>query len=636
MTKGEVHIYRFGDFTLELHKHCLRKGHQQIHLRPKAFETLVFLVERQGRLVKKDELLDNLWSDIIVTENTLSQCIDAVRKALQDSAHKPLFIQTIPRLGFKFIAEVEELAHPAGELADIDHAVQVEKEKDHSSRKKPSFLLTLLTSKFRLALMALILIGLIAVTLIWESEEAYDSLAILPFINLNGESDQDYFADGMTEALIANMGKIKALRVISRTSVMTYKKAPKPLPEIARELGVAAIVEGSVLRADDRVRITATLINANTDQHLWVKTYQRDIHDILALQAELAQAIATEIQVELTQQEQANVAITNPVNPKAYGAYLKGRYFWNKRTSEGFEMAERQFLTAIEHDSSYAPAYAGLADTYTLLANYGLIPSKEATAKTKKYATRALQLDETLAEAHVALAVNLANDWNWSGAKKEFERAIALNPSYATAHHWYAVLLTNTGWSEKGIAELKKARELAPLSLRIQVDLGRAFYYARQYDQAIAQYQETLELDPNFAPAHSMLGLTLLEKGLHEQAMAELQEGMRLRTGTLSRLLGYAYAVAGNKEKAKKILTQWHERWNQWHDGATDIALIYVGLGDNDSAFKWLEKAYDQRDSELFSLKADPHWDTLRPEPRFQNLLHNMGLPIDKLTWKTK
>ncbi len=633
MAAGEVRIYRFGDFTLEIHNHCLKKGGQQIHLRPKAFETLKYLVERQGRLVKKDELLDDLWPNIIVTENTLSHCIDALRKALQDSAQEPAFIQTIPRLGFKFIAEVEVLT------SEAEKPTRVEQVKNNSAQKKSPFFSAFPAPRLRITLVAILLLGLlltIVLALIKENEKPFDSLAILPFINLNGDSDQDYFADGITEALIANLGKIKPLRVISRTSVMTYKNAPKPLPEIARELDVAAVVEGSVLRAGDRVRVTATLINAATDRHLWVKSYERNIQDILTLQAELAQAIANEIQVELTPQERASVVAANPVNPKAYNAYLKGRYFWNKRTSEGFEKAKQQFLTAIEHDSTCAQAYAGLADTYNLLANYGILPAGEARAKAKKYVNRALELDETLAEAHVSLAVNYAQEWDWSSAGKEFERAIKLNPNYETAHHWYAVHLISTGWPERGIAEMKKARELAPLSLRIQVDLGRQFYFARQYDQAIEQYRETLALEPNFASAHSLLGLVYLQNGLNKQALLELKKGMSLRKGDLSVWLGYAYAVAGDTDEALKMRNKWQERWDERHDGAANIALIYAGLGDNDAAFEWLEKAYDQRDSMLTLLRVYPYWDTLRADPRFNNLLHRLGLPETKISSTNK
>ena len=434
----------------------------------------------------------------------------------------------------------------------------------------------------------------------------------------------------MTETLISNLGKVKPLRVISRTSVMTYKNASKPLPEIAKQLNVDAIVEGSVLNANGYVRITAKLIKADKDQLLWVKSYKRDMHDILKLQGELAHEIASEIQVKLTPEEHAKVVSSKSVNPKAYIAYLKGRYFWNMRTSEGFEKAKEQFLKAIAIDSEYAPAYAGLSDTYFLQGNYGNIPINEATIKAKKYVTKALSLDETLAEAHVSLSACLYNEWDLLSAKRELERAIELNPNYATAHQWYAISLIRSGLTEEGISEMKKATQLSPLSLRIQADLGREFYLARQYDKAINQYKETLELDQNFPPTHSLLGLVYLKKGDYINAINELEKGMKLRKATMSRYLGYAYALAGDSINADSFLNILLDRWNEWHDGATDIALIYAGFSNKEKTFEWLNKAYNESDSGLLSLKIDPLWDAFRTDSRFQNIVNKIEIQTNK------
>lgn len=637
MKPPETGILKFVDFALHPPEHCLLKNGEQVHLRPKAFEALVYLVEQRGRLVKKEELLDKLWPEVVVTENALSKCIDDIRHALGDSAREPRFIETVPWLGFRFIAEVEESApitadaQKASDVAVESQEPSVETTSKTGRRQKSR----LSGSRWLIPGISVTVVILLSLVIVWRdtlfkwNETRTDSLAVLPFVNLSGDPKQEYLADGMTEALIANLGKLKALRVISRTSVMTYKNRPTPMPEIARQLNVDAVVEGSILRASDRVRITAKLIDANSDQLLWVKSYKRHIQDILTLQSELAQAIATEIRVELTPQEQTQVFATRPVNPEAYDAYLKGRYFWNKRTSEAFEKAKQQFLKAIEIDSSYAPAYTGLSDTYTLLAGYGILPGDTATAQSKKYALKALELDETLAEAHVALAPNLSNEWDWAGAEREFKRAIELNPNYATAHHWYATHLERFGLLDQAVSEARKALTLAPLSLRIRVDLGRTYFYARRYDEAIQQYRETLELDPNFAPAHSLLGLVYLERGEFEQAITELREGMRLRNGDLSRWLGYAYAVSGRKDEAMNELSKWKQRWQQWHEDAAVLALIYTGLGDEDAAFEWLEKAFEVRDPALFSLKCSPQWDTLRPDERFQNLLRRIGIPAD-------
>lgn len=620
---GKARAYRFGSFTLRTDEHALFKGNEPIHLRPKVYETLLYLVERRGSLVKKDELFDTIWPEIIVTENTLSQCIDAARKALGDNAQHPEFIQTVPRLGFKFIGDVAELND------ENISAPSLRTESDGGETDRQLGQLDNRVKIFFFAFAMLCLIVVVGWILIKNDKPSFSSIAVLPFTNLNGDVTQDYFADGMTESLIANLGKMDALRVISRTSVMTYKDTPTPMPEIAHQLNVDAVVEGSVLRAKERVRITVKLINANTDQLLWVKSYERNIQDILTLQRELARAIAAEIQVELTPEEQTHVAETKSINPEAYQAYLKGRYFWNKRTADAFEKAKQQFLIAIEHDSNYAPAYAGLADTYTLLGSYGIIPSNEATAQAKKYALKALALDETLAEAHVALATTLSDELNWTGAEREFMRAIELNPNYATAYHWYSAHLIRFGRLDEAIKMAKKACAVAPLSLRIRVDLGYAYYYARLYDEAIKYYKETLELDPNFAPAHSLLGLAYLEKGQHDLAVAKLKKGMKLRNADFSRWLGYAYAVSGRTEEAIKELAMWKDRWQEWHEGATVVALIYTGLGEKEAAFEWLEKAFEARDTALLSLKCSPHWDTIRADERFQSLLLRIGIPRD-------
>jgi TolB-like protein/DNA-binding winged helix-turn-helix (wHTH) protein/Tfp pilus assembly protein PilF len=602
--------YRFGDFILEPNEHILRRANQQIHLRPKAFEILLYLVKRHGHLVRKKELLEGVWPDVIVTENTLSHGIDEVRQALQDNAQEPLFIRTVPRLGFKFIAKVEE-SFPSSDKVRSD-----EKKLPLSSYPRSKRITVVITTIFLLGLVTLVVLKLSE-----GRDNDINSIAVLPFINLNVDPEQDYFVDGMTEELTTNLARIKRLRVISRTSAMTYKNAKKSLPEIARELNVDAVIEGSVLKDSNRVRITVQLVNARRDQHLWVESYERNLDDILTLQTELAQAIAKEIRLELIPEQKK----VSPVNPEAYIAYLRGRYFWNMRTPEGFEKAKQQFLTAISYDTNYAPAYAGLADTYSSLASYGLLQTNEASVKAKEYVTRALELDESLAEAHVSLSFNLSNAWDYSGARKELEHAIELNPNYATAHHWYAFNLINSGQIEEGIAEMKKAQQLSPLSLRIQVDLGRAFYFARKYNQAIEQYMQALEIDRNFAPAHSLLGLVYLEKGLYKKAIAKLQEGMKISKNQLSIWLGYAYAVAGQTDKAFDMLQKLRERWDKQQEGAIYIALIYIGLGKKEEAFEWLNKAYEKHETDLaFSLSVYPYWDTIRSDPRFTMLIRKI------------
>ncbi|MEJ2617646.1 MAG: FlgO family outer membrane protein, partial [Ignavibacteriaceae bacterium] len=402
MKKGDLQTFQFGNFVLEAGQHSLKKGTQQIHLRPKAFETLLYLVKHHGSLVKKQDMLDDLWPNVIVTENTLSHCIDEVRRALKDDAQEPTFIRTIPRVGFKFIAEVKELKTDENKTVIDDSVVNEQRDNIQSEAIVNQGKNQTGKKRILVGMIVIILITLltgIVFSLVYNKSKKINSIAVLPFMNLNIDPNEEYFADGMTETLISNLGKVKSLKVISRTSVMTYKNTSRSLPEIARQLNVDAIVEGSVLNANGHVRVTAKLIKANTDKLLWVKSYKRDIKDIMKLQGELAHEITSEIKLELTPEENISVTESKPVNPKAYIAYLKGRYFWNMRTSEGFKKAEEQFLKAITIDSGYAPAYSGLSDTYILQGNYGIIQSHDATLKAKRFAAKALELNNTLAEA---------------------------------------------------------------------------------------------------------------------------------------------------------------------------------------------------------------------------------------------
>jgi eukaryotic-like serine/threonine-protein kinase len=456
-----------------------------------------------------------------------------------------------------------------------------------------------------------------------------ESLAVLPLANLSNDPQQDYFADGMTEAVITNLARIRALRVISRTSVLQYKDVKKPLPEIARELGIEAAIEGSVQRLGDRVRITVELIYAPKDRLMWTETYDRDLRDVLALQNEIAQAIAGEIRIQLTPQEQAHLASAHPVNTQALEAYLKGRFFWNKRTEEGFQRALEYFQEAIKIDGAYAQAYSGLSDTYTLLPDYDLLPPEKAYPRAKAAALKALELDETLAEAHTSLAAVLQDyDWDWLGTEREYKRAIELNPNYETAHQWYSSLLSSLGRHEEALAEIKKARELAPTSLRINTDMGWVLYETRLYDDAIAKAQGTLELDPDFAPAHSLLGWAFLREGRYEEAITELQKVTALSKYNATNLsaIAYAYSMAGQRVAALKTLHQL--KHDSEHGSAPwyQTAVVYVGLGEKEQALESLEKAYAERNKWLVFLKVEPSFDPLRSEPRFKSLLQQMNL----------
>jgi serine/threonine protein kinase/TolB-like protein/Tfp pilus assembly protein PilF len=459
-----------------------------------------------------------------------------------------------------------------------------------------------------------------------------ESIAVLPLANLSGDPEQEYFADGMTDELITNLSKIGSLKVISRTSVMQYKGAKKPLREIAQALGVDGVIEGSVFRAGNRVRITAQLIHAATDRHLWAESYERDLTDVMALQGEVTRAIAGEVKAALTPQEQAHLAAARPANPDAHEAYLKGRYYWNSRTEEGLKKSLEYFQQAIEKDPGYALAYAGLADAYGLLGDstYGVMAPKEAYPRAKAAAFRALEMDETLAEAHASLGLEkMMYAWDWTGAEKEFKRAIELNPGYATAHHWYAEYLSAMGRHDEAIAEIKRAQELDPLSLMINAIGGYVFFCARRYDEAIAQCRRTLELNAGFYPARLFLGWAYEQKQLYDEAISEYQKGIALEEGNpaLAAFLAHAYAAAGRKTEALKIIPQLMEISKRRYVSPYDIAQIYTALADNGRALQWLEKAYQERDSELLWLKVDPGSNRLRSDPRFQDLLRRMNFP---------
>lgn len=455
------------------------------------------------------------------------------------------------------------------------------------------------------------------------------SLAVLPLENLSHDPDQEYFAEGMTEELITDLSKLGALRVISRTSAMHYKGTNKTLPEIARELNVDGVVEGTVMRSGNRVRITAQLIQARTDRHLWAETYERDLGDVLRLQSEVAQSVAAEIRVRISPKERALLASSRAVLPEAHEDYLRGRYYWNRRTEEGLRRGIVYFQEAIAKDPNYAVAYAGLADSYNLLPSYGNVQPTEAFPKAKGAATKALEIDGTLAEAQAALSFTLEYyDWDWQSGEAGFKRAIELNPNYASAHHWYAHHLLAFARFDDAAAELNRALELDPLSLIINTDLAQFFYLARRYDRAIEQCRKTMQMDSTFAKTHTVLGEAYLRKKMYPQAITELQEAAALSPGRGRdmALLAYAHALAGNRAKAERIL----KRLQQSETTASynpAVAAIYTVLGDKNQAFKWLQSAVKEHSAWMTFLKSDPMFDSLHSDPRFQDLLGEMGLP---------
>jgi serine/threonine protein kinase/tetratricopeptide (TPR) repeat protein len=478
---------------------------------------------------------------------------------------------------------------------------------------------------------AIILILLIfgGISLFTRRQEAIDSIAVLPLENLSGDPEQEYFSDGMTDALISNLAKLGGLKVISRTSVMQYKGKKRSLPDIARELNVEAVIEGTVLSYGQRVRVTAQLIEAKTDRHIWNNSYERDFRDILTLQNEISKAIAQEIQVKLTPQEEKRLAVTSQIRPEAYQAYLRGRFFWNKRSEEGLNKAIDYFKQAIEKDPSFALAYAGLADSYILLPQYSPVTPKEASLKAKESALKALEIDNTLAEAHASLAlIKCHYDRDLESAEREFKLAIELNPSYANAHHWYAFLLMYDGRHDESIREIKLARDLDPLSLIINANVGFMLYFAGRYDEALAQYMNSIEMAPDFAELYWYIGMAYEQKAMLKEAEKEFQRAITLSGGFMKYIeaLGHAYAMAGKKKEAMEVMGELRELSKREHVSPYYIASIYEALGEKDKAFEWLEKAYEINDTWISYLKVDPLFYKIRPDSRFKVLLKKVGL----------
>jgi len=634
-------VVRFGTYEVSLQSGEVRKAGLRIRVQQQPMKLLEILLEHPGKVVTREELRSRVWPSESFGDfdQALNIAIGKLRTALGDSAESPRFIETLPKRGYRFIADVSVVdtnVHPktqepvAGDLPATDPRLTIQDaELAVAPKRRPG------PTRWVIGALALVTIISLAILSVWLFRSGAPvptgirSIAVLPLENLSGDASQNYFADGMTDELITDLAQISALRVISRTSVMVYKGARKPLPQIARELNVDAVVEGTVLRSGDQVRITAQLIEASTDKHLWSQSYEGELRDTLALQNRVASAIADQIRINLTPQEQAALKNVKVVNPEAYESYLKGRYFWNKRTPDGLKVALAYFKEAIEEDPKYAQAYSGLADTYALLGDwqYAVMTPKEAFPDAKSAALKALELDSGLGEAHNSLAFVLDGfDWDFDAAGKEFRRAIELNPGYATAHHWYAWHLSLLGRFDEAIAEMKKAQNLDPLSLIINADLAELLVLAHHYDESIAQSRKTIEMDPNFALAHNQLAQAYLQKHIYDQAVIELKKAVQLSgdSPTCIANLARAYVASGKRGEAEKLLGDLKKRSSAAYSNAPEIAIVYVSLGDSDQAMNWLEKGYEERFNPGVLLR--PGFDPLRSDSRFQNLLRRIGL----------
>ncbi len=620
---------RFGPFEADLTAGELRQDARKIKLQEKPFQVLAALLVRPGEVVRREELQHRLWpADTFVDfDHGLNIAIAKLREALGDSADGPKWIETLPKRGYRFIGPVNAL--PDGLPSQVADVATPPAARIHSTN-------------LRVTALALVVVFGATSYFAWNRFRAESGqppgkimLAVMPFVNLSGDPEQEYFSDGLTEEMIAQLGGMQPERlgVIARTSAMQYKSTAKLTDQIGRELRVDFLLEGSVRQAGDRVRITAQLIQVKDQTHLWTETYDRPLRDILTLQSDVAQAIARQIQVQLTPQQQARLVRSRPMNPEAYQLYLKGRYFWNKRTAEGLNRALAFFEQAIERQPDYAQAYAGLADCYALLGSMpdAHVPASQAVPRAKATALKALEIDDTLAEARTSLAfVKWQYDWDWPGAEKEFQRALELNPGYATAHHWYAYQLITQGRKERALREIRLAQELDPLSLIINTDLGEILCYAGLYDEAIQQSKKTLELDPNFTLARRVLGWAYSRKGMHAESLAALQKAMAVSGNRADLLMSLAYsqAMAGKTAEAQTVLAQMKRLYARSPDIAFGMAVAYASAGEKDQAFALLDKAFRERSASMVLVGVTPVLDPLRGDPRFADLLRRVGLPL--------
>lgn len=646
---ASARILRFGVFEVDLKACELRKHGFRIKLAEQPFQVLAMLLEHPGEIVGREELRARLWQgDTFVDfDHGLNNAVMRVREVLLDSSDHPRYIETVPRRGYRFVAPVEELAlqTPTQDVASSASTPALPESEAPVVSPTPSSAKATDHGQFwrqnRIAAAgALVFILLLAAWFAHYRTNGVSSaktipstsLVVLPLENLSGEKEQDYFADGMTDELIANLAKIRSLHVISRSTAMAYKGTRKPLSEIARELNVDAVVEGTVMRFGSRVRITAELVQVSTDHHLWADTYESQIGDVLALQNRVSSAIVNEIRINLTPEERERLAKSPAVSPDAYENHLKGLYYWNKRSDENLTRAIGYFERATTLDPQYALAYAELSDCYAIISAeiFGTMPASEAAPKAKAAALRALELDPTLVEAQTSLATEKFNyEWDWSGASEGFERAIGLNPSYATAYQRYSLYLIAMGKVQDSFAQIQKARELDPLSLSINFSLGWRLYMARQYDAAIAQLKNTLDMDPSYELPHLVAGQAYAQKGTYPLAIAELQQAVELSHGTplMVSALAYAYARSGNRAQAEQLLGQLKAKSMTQYVSPYYFALVSVGLNRSDEAMDWLEKAYADRSNGLVFLQMEPELDGLRSHPRFVALQRRLGFP---------
>ena len=639
-----THIVRFGDFEFDLRTGELRTERHHIILQEKPFQILTALLERPGEMIGREELIKRLWpvGTFVDFDLGLNKAVNRLREALGDSAEQPRFIETFPKRGYRFVAPVTRDGEGFEEASPTARA--------HTSSDGPNRLrnenagtpLLAVLEKRAFAWRPAVAAGLLAIVAMasyvaWRRHSSAPAptgrimMAVLPFQNLTGDPEQEYLTDGLTEETIARLGGLQPERlgVIARTSVMGYKHGDKRLDQIGRELDVQYVLEGSVRRDRNRLRITAQLIQVKDQSHLWAQEYDRSSQDIIALQDDVAAGVTQEIQARWAIETRGHPVRHQPANAEAYDAYLRGRYSLNRRTEEGLHNALGYFHAALEADPGYALAYAGLADCYVLMVSTYDISPEATVVQARAAANKALALDPGLAEPHAVLAVIAQNhDWNWEESEREFKLAMAADPANPTLHHWYSAGLAARGRFEESVHEIAIARRLDPMSLPIRTAEGAESYMARRYDDALGELSRIVEIEPNYANAYLYRGLTYEQQGKWKEAIADLETSAKLDDSLRSAaMLGEAYALAGDKTRARKILNELQVRAKREHVSPLYPAIIHTGLGDKDLAFSELEGAVEERATDLLGIKVVALYDPLRSDQRFAALLRKVGLP---------
>jgi TolB-like protein/DNA-binding winged helix-turn-helix (wHTH) protein/Flp pilus assembly protein TadD len=618
------HTFRVGEWLVQPQLNEISNLDHALRIEPKVMEMLVCLASQAGEVVSKETLIQTIWSDRFVTDEVITTTIWELRKALGDDARNPRFIQTVPRKGYRLIAPIlleEPWPAEAEPVAPVAHPIDAAASGWWRHWWQP----TLATAG------ALFLALLLWQAIRWRNQPPHqnslapiNSLAVLPFRNLSGDASRDYLAEAMTEALIADLAKSTPLRVVSRTQ---YKSLNKSAPEIARELDVDAVIEGSLLSAGERLRISVRLIQANTERHLWAESYERDLRDVMTWQGELPPLIAREVRAGLALHEQAPRVDSAQVSPAAREAYLKGREHWKRRTEEGVGLSLAQFERAKQLAPDYAPAWAGLADAYIQMVNLDAMRPEEGFPKAKAAVLRALQLNDALAEAHASLAmIKLSYDWDWTGAETEFRRSLALDPTYATAWNWYSQYLWAAGRADEAVRCVTKAQELEPQSIAVLINVGGLSLSQHQPGQAIEHFRRVLELDPKYVPAWKGLSKAYAQQAKPHEAEAAFQKVVELANVPAAPQVKEKLVAWSRKGDQRYLLNKFSIVWKQKYVRASYIARLYADLGDKERAIEWLEKAYIERDSNLLFLKTDQSWDSLRADPRFASIAHRVGL----------